>query len=253
MLVHLAPAPVVARVGGLTASVRPDVAATLAKDLALAGWLAARGAPVVSPSDELPTGPHERGGHWLTFWTYVAHERDHVFRPAEVGPLLADLHTVLRDYPGDLPAGPPLDVPDVLAFLRSVGDTTVSDANAERLADAAIRVTAGLAGQRAVPLHGDAHPGNLLATATGPVWTDFEDAWRGPIGWDLACLAGTRRLDGWAAVASYPAAPGRAALGPAVAARGVQRLAWSLVFRHHFPTPERAADVAAGWLALDRT
>lgn len=252
LLVHLAPAPVVARVGALTAEVRPHVAATLAKDVGLAGWLAARGAPVVAPSAELPPGRHRHAGHTLTFWTYVAHDRDHGYLPAEVGPLLAALHAELRDYPGPLPDVPPLDTADVLAFLRAVGSRSLSDRDAAALLAAADRVVADLRAStpEAVPLHGDAHPGNLLWTADGPLWTDFEDAWRGPIGWDLACLAGTGRLDGWAAVAGYPDAPHRAALTPAVAARELQHLGWSLVFAERFP--DRRAEAAARLAAWRR-
>jgi Ser/Thr protein kinase RdoA (MazF antagonist) len=247
VLVHLRPTPVVARVAALTALVRPAVAATLAKDLGIAGWLAARGVPVAPPSAELPAGPHHHDGRCLTFWTFVEHDPRHVFRPGEVGPLLAELHAELRGYPGELPALPPLDVPDVLAALRSVGSRSLPEHDRAALAADAVRVTGELlaATDESVPLHGDAHPGNLLSTPAGPVWTDFEDSWRGPIGWDLACLAGTGRLDGWAAVASYPGAPERAALAPFVAARQVQSLAWSLVFAERFPTPERQASVAA--------
>lgn len=36
------------------------------------------------------------------------------------------------------------------------------------------------------PLHGDMHPGNLLATHTGHRWIDFEDVCVGPLEWDLA-------------------------------------------------------------------
>ena len=36
--------------------------------------------------------------------------------------------------------------------------------------------------------HGDAHPGNLLLTRSGLVWTDFEDACLGPREHDIACL-----------------------------------------------------------------
>jgi Ser/Thr protein kinase RdoA (MazF antagonist) len=43
------------------------------------------------------------------------------------------------------------------------------------------------------PLHGDAHPGNVLSTPAGPRWTDFEEAAHGPVGWDLACLASRLR------------------------------------------------------------
>lgn len=248
VLVHLTPTPVVARVAALTAQVRPDVRATLAKDVALAGYLAGRGAPVVAPSGELPEGPHTWQGRTLTFWTYVEHDRDHVWEPARIGPLLAELHAELRGFPGELPGTPPLDVPDVISHLRSAGDPVRSDAELADLADLAAdaeRITAEVAatGEEAVPLHGDAHPGNLLHTARGPVWTDFEDAWRGPIGWDLACLARSGRIDGWAAVAGYPAAPAR--LAPYIAARRLQGVAWGLVFLHRFPGPERQADVMA--------
>lgn len=250
VLVHLAPAPVVARVAGLTALVRPNVAATLAKDLALAAHLVDRGAPVVAPSRELPPGPHRWRDRSLTFWTYLPHDPGHVFRPAEIGPLLADLHAELRDYPGALPGVPPLDVSEVLAFLDGdSGEGLLTSADAAALAEDAATLSERLTSGFRVPLHGDAHPGNLMYTAHGPVWTDFEDAWRGPIGWDLACLAQTGRLDGWAAVAGYPDAPDPAHLADCVAARRVQGIVWSLVFLRRFPGPGRRADALAGLAA----
>jgi hypothetical protein len=241
ILVHLAPSPVVARVASLTARVRPEVTATLAKDLAVAGYLANRGAPVVAPSTELPVGPHQYDGHSLTFWTYVEHERDHVCQPAELGPLLADLHAELRDFPGELPAVPPLDVPEILAFLD--GEPLLSDDDRAALVQDSALLTDTLTGMTpAVPLHGDAHPGNLMYTRHGPVWTDFEDAWRGPVGWDLACLAETGRLDGRAAVAGYPGAPDERVPAQCVAARQVQSIVWTLVFLRCFPDPARQDD-----------
>jgi hypothetical protein len=246
VLVHLAPAPVVARVATLTGLVRSDVDVTLAKDVAIAGWLAARGAPVVPPSGELPAGPHRSSdGRTVTFWTYVPHERDHVWRPDEVGPLLADLHTALRAYPGELPRTPPIEVAavvDVLLRLDALGPLSESEIP-DLLADTA-RVTAALAAAGSpVPLHGDAHPGNLMYTRSGPVWTDFEDAWCGPVGWDLACLELTRRLDGRAAVAGYPGAPDSA---PFLAGRRLAGLVWSLLFLWRFPTAARRSDADAG-------
>lgn len=41
-------------------------------------------------------------------------------------------------------------------------------------------------GQRMV--HGDSHPGNVLWTSGGPLWSDWEDAHLAPLEWDLACL-----------------------------------------------------------------
>jgi len=38
------------------------------------------------------------------------------------------------------------------------------------------------------PVHGDAHPGNVLRTSAGPRWTDFEAACVAPREYDLAGL-----------------------------------------------------------------
>jgi Ser/Thr protein kinase RdoA (MazF antagonist) len=38
------------------------------------------------------------------------------------------------------------------------------------------------------PLHGDSHFNNVLWSAEGPLWTDLENACRGPVEYDLACL-----------------------------------------------------------------
>jgi hypothetical protein len=254
VVVHLAPTPVVARVATVTGLVRPGVADTMAKDLALAGYLAGRGAPVVAPSTELPTGPHLRNGYPVTFWTYVANGRNHTFLPPEIGPLLADLHAVLRDYPGEMPGVPPLDVPLITEYLRAAGldgGLVTEDDLAGMLAAAArIEVEITTTADEHQALHGDAHPGNLMFTARGPMWTDFEDAWRGPIGWDLACLAMTGRMDGWAAVAGYPNAPDESALVSYLAGRRLQGLAWSLMFLHRFPNADRrqqATDRLRSW------
>lgn len=243
VLVHLAPAPVVARVASLTANVRPDIAATMAKDVALAGYLAENGIPVAAPSGELPPGPHRLWGRHVTFWTFVEHEPDHVWRPEQVGPLLAELHAAMRYFPGALPSVPPLDVVTALGYLGD--DPLLTARDRTGLLDAARRIEAMSFTAETVPLHGDAHPGNLLATPNGPVWTDFEDAWHGPIGWDLACLMGTGRLDGRAAVASYPNLPEDSVLAPMLMARRLQTLVWSMVFLRRFPSPQRHADVLA--------
>ncbi|KWX09381.1 hypothetical protein TR74_09945, partial [Carbonactinospora thermoautotrophica] len=101
--VHLRPAPVVARVATTTALVRPDPLASLQRELAVAGFLAGRGAPVVPSSDELPPGPYRYDGLAVSFWRFVACGPDRTPRPDQAGRLLAELHTALRDYPGALP------------------------------------------------------------------------------------------------------------------------------------------------------
>ena len=69
VLVHLAPAPVVARVSIVLASVRDS--AWLAQQVELARFLAAAGAPVAAPADEVDPGPHLHDGLHVTFWRYL--------------------------------------------------------------------------------------------------------------------------------------------------------------------------------------
>jgi len=225
LLVWLRPAPVVARVATVTGLARSaGVAANLARDLSIAGYLVEAGAPAVPPSTELPPGPHVRDGHTLTFWQYVEHEPDHVLRPAEFAALLAELHPVLAGYPGDLPLLPPFDlgILDHLPIPPADRDSLLAEAAnlIEELRGADVPVQA---------LHGDAHPGNVLWTPDGPVWNDFEDAWRGPVAWDLACMARTGRLDGIAALAGYPGSPTVADLGVCFAARRLQGRLWTML------------------------
>jgi thiamine kinase-like enzyme len=45
-------------------------------------------------------------------------------------------------------------------------------------------------------LHGDAHLGNVVVAAGRLRWLDWEESWRGPIAWDLACLEHQRTTFG---------------------------------------------------------
>jgi hypothetical protein len=75
VLVHLKPAPVVARVMTGTAVLHDDVERWLEREVAVAAFVAAeRSDLVVAPSDLLPPGPHERDGLWMTMWRLVAHD-----------------------------------------------------------------------------------------------------------------------------------------------------------------------------------
>jgi hypothetical protein len=74
VLVHLKPAPVVARVMTGTALLHDDVEQWLAREVAVGVFLAERTDVVVAPSDILPPGPHEQDGLWMTLWKFVAHD-----------------------------------------------------------------------------------------------------------------------------------------------------------------------------------
>ncbi|GLZ31109.1 hypothetical protein Lesp02_32970 [Lentzea sp. NBRC 105346] len=208
-LIWLRPAPVVARVAAVTAVVRADVAAYLARDLAVSAYLADRGFPVVGGSAELPPGPHVRDGFTLSFNRYVPVDSSWTPSPADFAVLLAELHDELAGYPGPLPSRLPFD--DILGVDPSA---VLPDE------------PSGIAR----PLHGDAHPGNVLMTPAGPVWNDFEDTWRGPVEWDLACLRNTQRLDGAAAVAAYPGDYSAAAVEAWYEVRRLHTACWLQLF-----------------------
>ena len=190
VIVHLRPAPVVARIAARTALIRPAVGDHFARDLSVSAFLASRGVPVVTPSDELPPGPHARDGFVFAFSTYVPHDPSVELTRPEVLKLLPDLHAELRLYEGSLPARGPLDdVDNILAHLERVGVPELEPFRSRRNE---LLESWDAHYNDVQPLHGDSHHGNLLMTPSGPVWNDFEDTWRGPIAWDLACLAGAR-------------------------------------------------------------
>ena len=58
VIVHLSPAPVVAKVAASTTAVRPEPAAWLQRELDVTWFLAERGAPVVAPCREVPVTVH---------------------------------------------------------------------------------------------------------------------------------------------------------------------------------------------------
>lgn len=244
--VHLRPAPVVARVPTVTALGRARPQDALARELSVVSFLAEAGAPVVPPSDLLPPGPHVRDGVTLSFWAYAEHDPEREVTPATFGSMLAELHTALRGHPGGPPLlGPVLDEPLRLLDLLSA---TLDPGTLARLREAHAELAerfSGAAAQAQV-VHGDAHPGNLLATPGGLRWNDFEECMAAPVAWDLACLLRTRRLDGRAAVRAYGADPEDPLLRACLAARGLQGTLWVLLWALRFP--ERAGEARA---ALD--
>ena len=68
-IVHLAPAPVVAKVG--TSHFRDAKLESLARELAVATHLAKRESPTIRPALDVDPGPHVREDVTLTLWRYV--------------------------------------------------------------------------------------------------------------------------------------------------------------------------------------
>jgi hypothetical protein len=255
-VVHLRPAPVVARVATFTPLLR-DGDRSFRREVALAAVLAEAGAAVVAPSDLLPPGPHEHDGLLLSFWRHVEVLPGRP-SPRDAGRSLGALQEALADAePGW--DGEPLDTPldDLAAFARRGAALGADPALARRAGELAAALRPRLARDRAV-LHGDAHPGNLLGTPGGWVWADLEDSCRGPRAWDLAVLRWTRQLDGRAAVDALADPPTDEELEPYRWLRLLHAAAWWFVHAARVPADlpqarqrlaEAVAEVSAG---LDR-
>jgi Ser/Thr protein kinase RdoA (MazF antagonist) len=185
--VHLAPQPIVARValGG------PGEAssATLARELDVARHLSAVAVPAVRPTSDPPPGPHGHGEATLSLWD-LAPIGPGAPTEAEVAAAYRELHRGLASFRGELPTfweathecGARLARPSGLPGLRPMDRIFLKDRHAE------LATRAAELDLRLVPLHGDPHRGNLLPTATGLLWADFESVCLGPLEWDLACL-----------------------------------------------------------------
>lgn len=238
VVVHLRPTPVVAKVAAATHLVR-EPGPWLGRELAMSAYIAGTGLPVVQASDLLPARVHEHDGAVMTFWRHEPHDPTATIDAAQLGRMLSDLHAALRSCPVVLTRlGTPFE--DVSRWLQRAGPGAP-----RRMQVALDRLTAELAGDRGQALHGDPHPGNVLMTPRGPVWADLEDTCSGPVGWDLACLAGSTRLDGAAALRAYGEAPD---LAPWRELRRLHATVWTALYaerseRHRL----RAAELLASW------
>ena len=240
VIVHLSPAPVVAKVAASTPAVRPDNAAWLQRELDVVRFLAGRGVPVMTPSPEVPPVVHHGDGQVMSFWRYLS-QVSGLAGEDTIGSMLRDLHAELRGYPAQLPFLAPLG--DIPAFLARP-QTRLTAGQAAALAAAHARLTAHLAPDQS--LHGDAGAGNLMATGAGWVWHDFEDTCTGPVAWDLAASTASPRLDGARILAAYGENP--AQLEVCQQLRKLHLTVWYNLYAERLPDlAPRAAELLALW------
>jgi hypothetical protein len=162
-----------------------------ALEVAISRYLSQRGAPVVGPSEAMPSAPYVEEGFVVTLWPNVTHDEadydDHE-AVACAARALRQVHDVLADYPGELPSYGER-IQQCAALLRRPNELTHLDAEDRVfLLQTHEQATGALASFDipSSPIHGDAHMGNVFFTPKGPLWTDFETACLGPRAWDVA-------------------------------------------------------------------
>jgi Phosphotransferase enzyme family len=175
---------------------------------------------VVAPSSLLPPGPHRRGRVAVKFFEWVE-EVDAPLDAREAGRRLRECHEALADFAGELPA---------LGLLREADAIFGQMGNEEMLEQGAgVRAAIDDLELPTQAVHGDAHLGNIINAAEGPLWNDWEDTMLAPREWDLGCLhAGSGHPA--AAQEGYGVAPEPGVLAAFVAARRWQVEAWRRLY-----------------------
>ncbi|MGZ0145982.1 phosphotransferase [Kribbella sp. WER1] len=178
LAVRLTPCDTFARVAPLAEQVAEY-------ELELAQRLAEAGSPVAALEPRVEPRVYVRDGFAVTLWAYYEPVTPEV-APPEFADALARLHAGMRKV--DLAS--PRFTDRIAAALKIVGDQQISpelpDADREFLMGRLESLRQATGNHEEQLLHGEPHPGNLLSTAYGPLFIDFETCCRGPIELDLA-------------------------------------------------------------------
>lgn len=146
------------------------------------------GGPVAALAPGAEPRVHERDGFTVTLWTYYEPTTAREIPPAVYAGALTRLHAGMRAV--TLPTPHFTDrVEQALRIVTSPGLSPALAAADRELLAATLRDQSRAIGEHGAPeqlLHGEPHPGNLLATAHGPLFIDFETCCRGPVEFDVA-------------------------------------------------------------------
>ncbi|MBE9210964.1 phosphotransferase [Nostoc sp. LEGE 06077] len=253
LVIHLQPAPVVARVATTTGTVRFSDA-WFAKEVSVASYLAAAGAPVVSPTNLIQPGPYQHNGLVVSFWDFVE-EIDELPDATIVGQTLRDCHEALVDFAGELTVFDPLNESEsLLSTLISQAAFSFSDSQMLQAVNRQLKSRFHQLQLPIQPLHGDSNFSNVLNTTRGVLWTDWEDTFIGHIAWDIACLIaashvfGTDREYAAAALNGYGLAIDQEILDLFIEARTFQTAMWNFIIGQQHPDSLERLEGRLCWL-----
>jgi hypothetical protein len=157
-------------------------------ELDLAQRLAAVGAPIVALEPRAPADVYVHDGFAITLWTYAEPVTPQPHEPAAYAAALERLHAGMRMV--EIASIHFTDRVNEAHEIIASRDRSPALADADRtlllftLQDATRAI--GELGAAEQLLHGEPHPGNVLATADGLLFIDLETYCRGPIEFDLA-------------------------------------------------------------------
>lgn len=157
-------------------------------EIPIAERLASQGSPVARLDPRIAPTTHSRDGFEATFWTYYEPASSNRVQPADYADALRRLHTGMRA----VDVGVPHFTDRVGSAQRLLADRdrtpTLGEVDRALLAETlpTLARAIGERGSCEQLLHGEAHPGNLLATTQGLVFIDFETCCRGPVEFDIA-------------------------------------------------------------------
>ena len=188
-IIRLAPLPFVAKLRFTRGS--DQVCADLAREVAIAGYLAARHAPVIRPAQGINPGPHVRDRCAMTIWEFTSHRVAASDTDAWLAArALRQFHEAFAPFGEDLPLFTnPIDAcGDLLTTGSQITGLGAKDRRFLSTLYTRLRETLSAYTYRSMPIHGDAHLGNAFLTEAGPVWGDLEAVCLGPREWDIASL-----------------------------------------------------------------
>ena len=157
-------------------------------EVEVARRLAETDSPVASLDPRVEPRVYVRDGFVVTLWTYYEPVSLREVAPAEYAQALERLHAGMRQ--GDFIAPHFTDrVAEAQSLVGNRAQTPdLRDADRELLSNTLRKLTWAI-GQRDAAeqlLHGEPHPGNLLKTKNGLLFTDLETCCRGPVEFDVA-------------------------------------------------------------------
>jgi hypothetical protein len=241
VILRFEPTPVVARVSTMTALYRQGHG-WFEREVVIAKYLTAAGAPIIPVSDLLEPGPHSHLGVVLSFWQFVQ-VLPEPGDPVQIGQALHQCHHTLKHFAGELPLLALItEAQQILSQLIQQSEfSSVDAALLEQVGERSYERLRQLPNQ---PIHGDSHFGNVLNTLHGNVWTDWEDVFLGPVEWDLASMVASSRIFGTevdraeAALRGYGDDFDELALDWCIEARTFVALIWSIILSR--PNPSTA-------------